>query len=90
LPKKKTRAKAEFKTEIERLTKEKVALEVGLEVAAYILDSWKDSSPVPLESLFSIYATIGNIRSGQDNVSNIQELLPTCIGQFTTRAGLMV
>jgi hypothetical protein len=38
----------------------------------------------------SMKATMGNIRCRQDNVSNIQELLPTCIAQFTMRADIMV
>lgn len=33
---------------------------------------------------------MGNIRQRQDNVSNIQDLLPTCIDQFTSKAVLMV
>jgi len=32
---------------------------------------------------------MGNIRNRQDNVSNIQDLLPTCIDQFTSKAALM-
>ena len=36
------------------------------------LDIYKDSSPVPLDSLYEIYAVMENIRGRQDNVENIK------------------
>ena len=34
------------------------------------LDVYKDSSPVPLDSLYEIYVVMENIRGWQDNVDN--------------------
>ena len=54
------------------------------------LDIYKDSSPVPLDSLYEIYAVMENIRGRQDNVENIKQLLPNCIDQFNTRCENMI
>ena len=60
-----------MKFEVDTNEKNKAILEEELNEAETKLEVYKDSSPVPLDSLFTIYAVMGNIRTRQDSVENI-------------------